>query len=122
MNAASPPAAPIVAFEQVSLAFDDNVVLREISFAVNRGEMKILLGASGSGKSVVLKLILGLLRPDSGIIRLDGERIDHATEAELRTLRAGIGMLTAARLRESTDRYLRRFLADPARDLAAQAA
>src|SRR5688572_275612 len=93
MNAASPLAAPIVAFEQVSLAFDDNVVLREISFAVNRGEMKILLGASGSGKSVVLKLILGLLRPDSGIIRLDGERIDHATEAELRTLRAGIGML-----------------------------
>jgi len=93
MNAASPLPAPIVAFERVSLAFDDNIVLREISFAVNRGEMKILLGASGSGKSVVLKLILGLLKPDSGTIRLDGERIDHATEAELRTLRAGIGML-----------------------------
>ena len=93
MNAASPLAAPIVAFEHVSLAFDDNVVLREISFAVHRGEMKILLGASGSGKSVVLKLILGLLKPDSGTIRLDGECIDHATEAELMTLRAGIGML-----------------------------
>jgi phospholipid/cholesterol/gamma-HCH transport system ATP-binding protein len=93
MNAASPFVAPLVAFERVSLAFDDNVVLREISFAVNRGEMKILLGASGSGKSVVLKLILGLLRPDSGIIRLDGERIDHATEAELMKFRAGIGML-----------------------------
>jgi phospholipid/cholesterol/gamma-HCH transport system ATP-binding protein len=93
INVASPLVPPVVAFDHVSLAFDDNVVLREISFAVNRGEMKILLGASGSGKSVVLKLILGLLRPDSGIIRLDGRRIDHATEAELRTLRAGIGML-----------------------------
>jgi phospholipid/cholesterol/gamma-HCH transport system ATP-binding protein len=93
MNARSPLASPIVAFEHVSLAFDDNVVLRGISFAVNRGEMKILLGASGSGKSVVLKLILGLLKPDSGAIRLDGERIDHATEAELMKRRAGIGML-----------------------------
>ena len=93
MNAASPLAVPIVAFEHVSLAFDDNVVLREMSFAVHRGEMKILLGASGSGKSVVLKLILGLLKPDSGTILLDGEGIDHATEAELMKLRAGIGML-----------------------------
>src|SRR5688500_19216509 len=63
MNAALPPAAPIVAFEHVSLAFDDNVVLHDVSFAVNRGEMKILLGGSGSGKSVTLKLIVGLLRP-----------------------------------------------------------
>ena len=93
MNGRSPLASPIVAFEHVSLAFDDNVVLRGISFAVNRGEMKILLGASGSGKSVVLKLILGLLKPDSGTIRLDGECIDHATEAELMTLRGGVGML-----------------------------
>ena len=93
MNAASPLGVPIVAFEHVSLAFDDNVVLREMSFAVHRGEMKILLGASGSGKSVVLKLILGLLKPDSGTILLDGEGIDHATEAELMKLRAGIGML-----------------------------
>ena len=84
---------PMVAFEHVSLAFDDNVVLREISFAVNRGEMKILLGASGSGKSVVLKLILGLLKPDSGTIRVNGARIDTASEGELMKLRPGIGML-----------------------------
>ena len=51
---------------KVSFAFDDHVVLRDISFSVPKGSMKILLGPSGAGKSVVLKLILGLLRPDSG--------------------------------------------------------
>ena len=48
---------PVVSFENVSLAFDDNVVLREVSFSVALGHMKILLGASGSGKSVILKLM-----------------------------------------------------------------
>jgi phospholipid/cholesterol/gamma-HCH transport system ATP-binding protein len=84
---------PVVAFENVSLAFDDNIVLRQISFAVHAGQMKILLGASGSGKSVTLKLILGLLKPDSGIIRIDGERIDNMAEPQLMEVRAGIGML-----------------------------
>ena len=64
--------APAVAFEKVSLAFDDNVVLRDVSFTVRAGQMTMLLGASGAGKSVVLKLILGLLKPDSGIIRVNG--------------------------------------------------
>jgi phospholipid/cholesterol/gamma-HCH transport system ATP-binding protein len=84
---------PAVAFENVSLAFDDNVVLREISFVVHAGQMKILLGASGSGKSVILKLILGLLKPDSGIIRINGKRIDNLAEAQLMEVRASIGML-----------------------------
>ena len=74
------PGVPAVAFEDVSLAFDDNVVLREISFSVRAGHMTILLGPSGAGKSVVLKLILGLLKPDSGVIRINGERIDTMTE------------------------------------------
>ena len=70
---------PVVSFEDVSLAFDDNVVLRNISFSVLGGHMTMLLGASGVGKSVVLKLILGLLKPDSGVIRVNGQRIDtHA--------------------------------------------
>ena len=84
---------PAVVFERVSLAFDDRVVLREVSFTVRRGHMTVLLGASGVGKSVVLKLILGLLQPDSGVIRVDGERIDTMTERELMRVRAGIGML-----------------------------
>ena len=85
--------APAVVFDKVSFAFDDHVVLRDVSFTVPRGSMKILLGASGAGKSVVLKLILGLLRPDSGTIHVDGQQIDHLAERELMRIRAGIGMM-----------------------------
>ena len=84
---------PTVVFDAVSLAFDDNVVLREVSFAVRAGHMTILLGASGAGKSVVLKLILGLLKPDSGVIRVNGERIDTMTEDQMMQVRDDIGML-----------------------------
>jgi phospholipid/cholesterol/gamma-HCH transport system ATP-binding protein len=90
----SDDAAPgAVVFDAVSLAFDDNVVLRDVSFAVPTGQLTILIGASGVGKSVVLKLILGLLKPDSGAIRVDGERIDTMTEAQLIRVRDDIGML-----------------------------
>ena len=82
-----------VVFEGVSFAFDDHVVLRDVSFAVPAGSMRIMLGASGSGKSVVLKLILGLLRPDSGRIYVHGARIDDMRERDLLRLRADIGML-----------------------------
>ena len=88
-----PPAAPAIVFDRVSIAFDDQVVLRDISFSVPRGSMAILLGASGAGKSVVLKLILGLLRPDSGAIYVNGESIGGMTEPDLMRIRAGIGML-----------------------------
>ena len=57
---------PAVVFDHVSFGFDDHPVLRDISFTIRRGGMRIVLGASGSGKSVLLKLILGLLRPDEG--------------------------------------------------------
>jgi phospholipid/cholesterol/gamma-HCH transport system ATP-binding protein len=87
------PDVPAVAFENVSLAFDENPVLRDVSFAVRPGRMTILIGASGAGKSVVLKLILGLLKPDSGIIRVNGERTDNMSEAQLIKVRGGIGML-----------------------------
>lgn len=82
-----------VVFDRVSLAFDDHIVLRDLSFTLPEGRMKILLGASGSGKSVILKLILGLLRPDSGAILVDGQRIDLMNERELLRMRANIGML-----------------------------
>lgn len=84
---------PVVSFEKVSLAFDDNVVLREISFSIRAGHMTFLLGGSGAGKSVVLKLILGLLKPDAGAIYVNGERIDTMTEDQLMKVRGDIGML-----------------------------
>jgi phospholipid/cholesterol/gamma-HCH transport system ATP-binding protein len=86
-------ATAAVVFDKVSFAFDDHVVLRDISFTIPKGSMRILLGASGSGKSVLLKLILGLLRPDSGTILVDGRSISDMSEGELMRARADIGML-----------------------------
>jgi phospholipid/cholesterol/gamma-HCH transport system ATP-binding protein len=82
-----------VVFDHVSFAFDDHVVLRDVSFHLRRGDMLMLLGASGSGKSVLLKLMLGLLRPDAGSIRVAGRAIERMSEAELMAVRADIGML-----------------------------
>ncbi len=85
--------APVVVFDHVSLAFDDFVVLREVSFSLLKGHTKIILGASGAGKSTILKLLLGLLKPDSGAIWVEGERIDRMTEEELMRVRGDIGMV-----------------------------
>jgi phospholipid/cholesterol/gamma-HCH transport system ATP-binding protein len=85
------PAA--VEFDRVSLAFDDHVVMRDLSFSVPRGSMRILLGASGAGKSLVLKLILGLLRPDSGTILLNENRVTEMSELDLLKMRADVGMV-----------------------------
>lgn len=82
-----------VRFEHVSLAFDDNLILKDVTFSVRRGQTKILLGASGSGKSVILKLILGLLKPDGGTIDVNGQRIDNMDEGDLMSIRGDIGML-----------------------------
>jgi phospholipid/cholesterol/gamma-HCH transport system ATP-binding protein len=86
-------APPAVAIEGVTLAFDDNVVLRDVSFSVAPGRMTIVLGASGAGKSVLLKLILGLLKPDAGAIWVEGRRVDQLGEPALMAVRATIGML-----------------------------
>jgi phospholipid/cholesterol/gamma-HCH transport system ATP-binding protein len=91
--AAGPGVPPAVVFDGVSLAFDDLVILRDVTFSIARGRMKILLGASGSGKSVLLKLLLGLLKPDAGAILVNGERIDEMSEIELMRVRGDIGML-----------------------------
>ena len=87
------PGAPILVFDKVTLAFDDNVILKDISFTVITGHTKIILGASGSGKSTILKLILGLLRPDEGVIWVNGERVDEMTEPQLMKVRADLGMV-----------------------------
>jgi phospholipid/cholesterol/gamma-HCH transport system ATP-binding protein len=84
---------PAIELAHVSLAFDDHVVLRDISFTAPRGSTSILLGASGSGKSIILKLVLGLLRPDAGRVLVDGQRVDTMSERQLIAVRAGIGML-----------------------------
>ena len=85
--------APAVVFDKVSFSFDDHVVLRDISFTVPKGSMKILLGASGTGKSIVLKLALGLFRPDAGTILVNNQRVDQMSEHDLLQLRSDMGML-----------------------------
>lgn len=87
------PGSPIVVLDKVSLAFDDKVILRGISFTLLKGHTKIILGASGSGKSTILKLILGLLKPDAGVIWVNGERVDEMTEEQLMKVRIDLGMV-----------------------------
>jgi phospholipid/cholesterol/gamma-HCH transport system ATP-binding protein len=82
-----------IVFEHVSLAFDDHVVLKDLSFTVPKGDMRILFGASGAGKSVILKLALGLLRPDEGAILVNGLRVDQMAERDLLKMRSDIGMV-----------------------------
>jgi phospholipid/cholesterol/gamma-HCH transport system ATP-binding protein len=89
----SAPERPAVLFDKVSLAFDDKVVLREVSFTLLPGHTKIILGASGSGKSTILKLILGLWRPDGGEIWVHGSRIDNMSEVDLMKVRNHLGMV-----------------------------
>ena len=84
---------PIIVFDHVSLAFDDTVVLRDVSFTLRRGHTKIILGASGAGKSISLKLILGLLKPDAGKVWVNGQRVDEYTEEQMMKVRADIGMV-----------------------------
>jgi phospholipid/cholesterol/gamma-HCH transport system ATP-binding protein len=84
---------PVVVFNHVALAFDDTVVLRDVSFTLLRGHTKIILGASGAGKSISLKLILGLLKPDAGEIWVNGRRVDQLSEEEMMKVRADLGMV-----------------------------
>ena len=84
---------PAIEFRNVQLAFDDLVVLDGISFTVRRGETKIVLGGSGSGKSTIINLILGLLKPDAGEIFVDGEDITKFDEVEMMRIRKKIGMV-----------------------------
>ena len=84
---------PIVVFDKVDLAFDEKVILRQVSFTLQTGHTKIFLGASGAGKSTILRLALGLLRPDSGHIFVNGEQIDGMGEDELMRARADLGMV-----------------------------
>lgn len=85
--------APVIEFRDVRLAFDDKVILDGVSFSVRRGETKLILGRSGGGKSTTIRLILGLLKPDSGQILIDGEDITGLSEEEMMPVRQKIGMV-----------------------------
>lgn len=92
-NRASGTAEPVVCFEHVELAFDDRVVLRDVSFTLLKGHTKIILGASGSGKSTSLKIITGLLRADAGVVTVNGLRVDQLNEQEMMAVRADLGLI-----------------------------
>jgi phospholipid/cholesterol/gamma-HCH transport system ATP-binding protein len=87
------PGAPVVVFNRVQLAFDDKVVLRDVSFTLLKSHTKIILGASGSGKSTSLKIITGLLRADAGVVWVNGQRVDELSEQEMMAVRADLGMI-----------------------------
>jgi phospholipid/cholesterol/gamma-HCH transport system ATP-binding protein len=88
-----PRAGSAIVFQDVHLAFDDNKVLRGVSFQVPFGETKALFGVAGSGKSTILKLALGLLKPDSGSITVMGNEITEMREQDLFPLRGQLGMV-----------------------------
>ncbi len=85
---------PAIEFRNVSLSFDDNPALTDVSFRLERGEMIFLTGASGSGKSVLLHLAMGLIKPDEGHIFVEGREIENLDESDLLAVRGGaMGMV-----------------------------
>ena len=91
MTPTSPP-QPKIEMQNVAKAFGDNQVLRDVSLSVAAEESLAIIGTSGCGKSVTLKCLLGLLRADSGSIRVDGQELIHATRADLESMRRRFGM------------------------------
>jgi phospholipid/cholesterol/gamma-HCH transport system ATP-binding protein len=83
----------MIEFREVYKSFDEEAVLRDVTFKIRRGETKIILGESGSGKSTILKLILGLIKPDSGQILIEGRDVTPMEERELASVRREIGMV-----------------------------
>src|ERR1043166_1092190 len=86
-------AIPAIEFRNVVLAFDERVILNDLSFKVMKGETKIILGGSGGGKSTIIKLVLGLLKPDEGTVLVDGEDITNYSEDQMMRVRRKIGMV-----------------------------
>jgi phospholipid/cholesterol/gamma-HCH transport system ATP-binding protein len=82
---------PIVEAIDLRKSFDANEVLRGVSFALAKGETLVVMGSSGSGKTVLLRLVAGLIRPDGGQLRVFGRNIERLTEEELLPLRRRMG-------------------------------
>src|SRR5919198_5259089 len=92
-TATEEPLQDVVVFDDVAIAFEDNVVLNGISFRLPRGQTKALFGVAGSGKSTILKLALGLLKPDRGHIYTLGEDVTQMPEEQLFDLRRKVGIV-----------------------------
>jgi phospholipid/cholesterol/gamma-HCH transport system ATP-binding protein len=90
---AADSAQPIIVFDDVSISFDGRSVLENVSFSVGRGETLCILGRSGVGKSVSLRMLMGFLKPDSGSIRVEGQEITGLNEEGLRAIRKRITMV-----------------------------
>lgn len=90
MNANNNLQYPAIEFRNVSISFDEHQVLNDVSFTLERGELILLTGVSGSGKSVLLRLAIGLLKPDSGQIIIDGKQIQEMDESDLLAVRGGL--------------------------------
>src|ERR1041385_2189794 len=90
INANDNNQAPAIEFRNVFLSFDNQPILTDINFTLAQGEMLFVTGISGSGKSVTLRLAMGLLRPDSGQILIDGQHIETLDESKLLAIRGGL--------------------------------
>jgi phospholipid/cholesterol/gamma-HCH transport system ATP-binding protein len=88
-----PPLGPIIEFDRVSISFDDRPVLKEVSFSVERGDTLCILGRSGVGKSVSLRLIMGFLKPDAGSIHVENQEITGLSEEGMRAIRKRVTMV-----------------------------
>jgi phospholipid/cholesterol/gamma-HCH transport system ATP-binding protein len=87
------PSDPIIAFSHVGISFDGRPVLEDVSFSVNRGQTLCILGRSGVGKSVALRLLMGFLKPDSGSIRVEGQEITSLGEEGMQAIRERVTMV-----------------------------
>ncbi len=90
---ADTPAQPILQFDRVTVKFDEVPVLADVSFAAYEGESRVILGAAGSGKTILLKTALGLIKPDSGKVYAFGQDLTVMNERELFEIRSRMGML-----------------------------
>jgi phospholipid/cholesterol/gamma-HCH transport system ATP-binding protein len=86
-------AEPVIVFDNVSISFGDRSVLENVSFSVERGQTLCILGRSGVGKSVSLRLLMGFLKPDSGSIRVEGQEITELNEEGMQEIRKRITMV-----------------------------
>ena len=89
----APAPEPVIVFRDVSISFDGRAVLEDVSFSVDRGQTLCILGRSGVGKSVSLRMLMGFLKPDSGSIRVNGQEITDWSEEGMQTIRKRVTMV-----------------------------